>query len=67
VKYKGVIYDCLEPAYNITDAVIAKKRISIDWIEDGEPGHLEATSSDGIHFRGNYGYPRPEPTYVFDL
>jgi hypothetical protein len=53
--------------YEITDAVIADRRISVDWIEGGEAAHLEAKSKDGIHFRGNFGYTKADPACSFEL
>jgi hypothetical protein len=53
--------------YQITGAAISDNRISIDWNEEGERGHLEADSADGVHFRGSYGYTQPDPDYSFEL
>ena len=70
LKYTGSMYypagvigeDC-----KITEAIISQNRISIDWPEEGNRGHLEASSTDGINFRGNYGYPVPSKDLVFEL
>jgi hypothetical protein len=66
-KYTGHSFDFDVSPLEVTEAVIQKNRISIDWIEEGKPGHLEATSDDGMVFRGNYGYTRPNPDYHFEL
>ncbi len=49
------------------EAVLEKNRISVDWHEDDERGHLEATSTDGVSFRGEYGYSRPQSSRHFEL
>jgi hypothetical protein len=70
MKYSGSVFDFGNEAerFVITSAVIQTRHISIDWDEeDGDSGHLEATSSDGFYFEGNFGYPRPEPGYRFTL
>jgi hypothetical protein len=46
---------------SVTNAAITKKSLMIEWIEDGEAGHLTATFDDGVTYHGNYGYPRPDP------
>lgn len=43
-------------------------RISIDWDEEKpEPGHLEGFSSDGMHFRGYFGYSAKDEKCEFQL
>lgn len=42
--------------YTVTDAVLHDNRLSVDWLDDVGTGHLEATSTDGVLFRGNFGY-----------
>jgi len=66
---KGSIIDWkgTESRYEITGAVISDNRISIDWVEGGEAGHLEANSTDGSYFRGNFGYTKPDPANSFEL
>lgn len=66
-KFTGESFDFDVSPLQVTGAIIQKDRISVDWVEDGEPGHLEASSdNDGI-YRGNYGYTRPNPDYHFEL
>jgi hypothetical protein len=52
--------------YEITGAVISDNRISIDWTEGGDDGHLEASSTDG-RFRGTFGYKKSGPEGTFEL
>jgi hypothetical protein len=66
-KYTGHSFDFEASSMQVTGAVIRKDRISVDWIEEGAPGHLEATSEDGEVYRGTYGYPRPDPYYHAEL
>lgn len=47
--------------YTVTDAVFHSNRLSVDWVEEGEAGHLEVSSADGVTFRGHFGYPQPDP------
>jgi hypothetical protein len=56
-----------EPKGTVKEAVISPKRISIDWNEGDIVGHLDATSRDGEHFSGHYGYTKPNPDLEFDL
>lgn len=57
----------IESTVKVKQAVITSKRISIDWPEGNRIGHLEATSRDGEHFSGHYGYDKPDPNFEFDL
>ena len=67
-KYIGHSFSFDEEPLEVTDAIIRKDRISVDFIEDGEPGHLEATFdvAEGV-YRGNFGYPRPDHHYHAEL
>jgi hypothetical protein len=70
MKYKGKMWcdGYVDPDGWVTDAIIRGKRISIDWKEDETQGHLEAESSDGIHFEGVYRYTPPPPQeHAFSL
>jgi len=69
MKLSGVIRDFGTEGeeYDVREAVVTKDRISIDWNEGGETGHLEATSDDGVTFRGVYGYPHPDRWRSFHL
>jgi hypothetical protein len=54
-KYRGhVYYEAREASGAVTDAVISRNRISVDWREDGDDYHLEASAPDGFCFRGDY-------------
>jgi hypothetical protein len=66
-KYIGHSFDFDVSPLEVTSAEILKVRISVDWLEDGERGHLEATSADDMVYRGNYGYTKPNPDYHFEL
>lgn len=48
-------------AYEITEAIVTDTRLSLDFIEDGTHGHLEAHSEDGKRYKGCYRYPSLEP------
>jgi hypothetical protein len=70
MKYKGKMYwwESGEEKESSVEAVISGGKISIDWTEPGMGrGHLESFSPSGRHFQGNYGYPRAEQEYFFDL
>lgn len=58
--------DTLEDC-EVREAVSAKGKLSIDWIESGRRGHLETVSSDGVHFQGNHGYPKRDKKCFFNL
>jgi hypothetical protein len=59
MKYTGQMFywDGKEVTKIVTEAVITQDRVAIDWDEGEHLGHLEAKSTDGIHFSGHYGYP----------
>ena len=69
MKYSGHVFDWdgTTPYGKVTDAVVTRRRISLDWLEEDRKGHLQATSSDGVHYKGTFGYPKPEPNYDFEL
>jgi hypothetical protein len=50
---------------------VSESKISLDWQEiwDRKPClvHAVGESQDGVHFRGNYGYPMLRDHYTFDL
>jgi hypothetical protein len=56
-----IVFD--EADYDVSEAVVAKNRIAIDWEEAGEPFHVVLTSSDGVYFEGHYGSPLPNPNW----
>ncbi len=41
----------------ITEAIVTSERVFVKWTADGKIGQLEATSTDGILFRGEYHHP----------
>ncbi|MCY2995078.1 MAG: hypothetical protein NTY19_45545 [Planctomycetota bacterium] len=63
MKYTGHVFDWpgTTPYGNVVDAVVTKSSLSLDWSEEGIKGHLKATSRDGVHYKGVFGYPRPDP------
>jgi hypothetical protein len=69
-SYTGHSFDFQEAdagALDVTHAELTKKEIKLEWVEDGEAGYLTATSDDGVLYRGNFGYPRPEPFYTAEF
>jgi hypothetical protein len=46
----------LTESYKVTGVVCADSRVSVDWIENGSMGNLEATTTDGSMYTGQYGY-----------
>jgi hypothetical protein len=69
MQYSGVVSFPAKKGeeYEVTSAVITDRRISVDWDENGDIGHLGATSVDGVTFEGVFGFPRPEAGYRFRL
>ena len=69
MKLTGEVFCALdvESDYRVTDAIVTPRRISIDWEEDDVKAHLDTTSRDGIHFKGNYGYPTKHSDFEFEL
>jgi hypothetical protein len=50
-----------DPDGPVTHAILTQTKLSLDWIEQDDKGHLEATSSnndDDDIFEGNYSYTR---------
>jgi len=69
MKYTGKAYDlCADQVteYSV-QAALTQHHIAIDWVEDGEPGHLDAEVADHVYFRGYYGYPAADPNRSFEL
>jgi hypothetical protein len=69
MKLKGELFYALEieADCSITDAIVTPRRISIDWSEGDAEAHLDATSRDGVHFQGYYGYPEKDSDFEFEL
>jgi hypothetical protein len=67
MKYSGQSFNCQEGGSRITDAIITETRMAIDWVEDGYPASLVATSDNGLLYRGTYGYPTPEERYRIEF
>ena len=69
MKLTGHVLDWDNKAdgFNVTDAIVTESNIALDWEEPDCTGHLKAVSPDGIHFKGIFGYPRPDPNYTFEL
>ena len=69
-SYTGHSFDFQEAdakVVNVTNALVTKKHVKMEWVEDGAAGHLTAMSDDGVTYRGNFGYPRPEPFYTAEF
>lgn len=47
-----------EDGARITDAVLLPTRISIDFVDGGGEGHLDADTTDHVTYVGTYGYKR---------
>jgi hypothetical protein len=45
----------IEKISQVTPILVTPKRITLDWSQNGEIGHLDAKSKDGVHFHGQYG------------
>lgn len=54
---RGVGFDFDEPAYDLTDVVLSKNTFCCNYAEKGYSYRIEATSKDGLVYRGNWGYP----------
>jgi hypothetical protein len=67
MRFGGTItdldWDLDDYDYKVSDAILAKMRIAIDWEENGEPFHAILASTDGPHFEGHYGSPRPNSVW----
>lgn len=44
----------------ITDVVLTATKLRMAYRDEVGDGHLAATSADGVHYSGTYGYPEPE-------
>jgi hypothetical protein len=72
MKCVGVITDLdqnLDDAdYEISEAIVTRDRIAMDWEEDGTDFHLIARSNDGgATYQGNYGSPSPHQERTIEL
>jgi hypothetical protein len=56
-----------EDDFPITDVVVAKDRISIDWAEEGQTVNVVLSSDDGVVYRGSYRYRGYELQYYAEL
>jgi len=52
--------ECLscESSYRVTGIACGPDRLSVDWVDEGGTGHLEAGTADGVTYAGHYGYPQ---------
>lgn len=57
----------IENGSQVTPILITPKRITLAWPQDGKVGHLDATSKDGIHFHGHYGYAPNDSDFKCEL
>lgn len=55
--YTELEIDIDETDGEITEAVVADSKISIDWVEDGDKFFASLHSNDGIEYCGNFGEP----------
>ena len=55
---QGVVFDSDDPHLPVTDAILTDTRFVCDYRVDDDMIHIEADSSDGITFRGRWGWPR---------
>ena len=72
MRYSGVIteLDCDLDEYDfeISDVVVTKDRIAMDWKEDDELLHVVLRANDdGITYEGNYGSPQPDPSWKMEV
>ncbi|MBI3469111.1 MAG: hypothetical protein HY000_39405 [Planctomycetes bacterium] len=69
MKLNGKVFtrEGTDEDFDVKEAIVTARRISVDWEERGKLGHLEAESADGISFRGHYGYPVPRRDYFFRM
>ncbi len=68
MKFSGVVTelqrDIDDADFPVSEAVITKKRVAIDWDEHGELFHAVLYSTDGgIIYTGNYGTPIPKKNW----
>ena len=55
---RGVVFDSEDPHRPVNDAILTDKRFVCDYREDKAVMiHIEANSSDGITYRGRWGWP----------
>lgn len=52
------VEDLEEDAFEISEAIVTKSRIAIDWEEGGDPRHAMLHSDDGYFYRGTFGFPQ---------
>lgn len=69
MKFTGQVFCApgVEANFIVSEAIVTPQRISIDWKEGEDKAHLDATSSDGVHFQGFYGYPTRDSDLEFEL
>lgn len=67
MRFGGSVSDYLEDDGTVFEAIVTRKRISIDWQEDGDQQCLMATSQDGQAYRGTFGFGRPSPNCPIHL
>jgi hypothetical protein len=58
MKYHGYYWSSgyKDPDGRVTEAVLTKTKLSLDYEEDGHKGHLEARPTDRDFFQGEYSY-----------
>lgn len=58
MKYRGHIwsYGYKDPDSSVTEAILTKAKLSLDFEEDGYEGHLDAQSTTEDLFEGKYSF-----------
>ena len=59
-NYKAYSYNIDDSSIQVTKATVTKGRFILEWTEDTSFGALNATSTDGVVYEGNFsfrGYP----------
>ena len=67
----GKIYESIDSdmdcVYRVTEAVLTPRKLSMDWHDCDEFAHLDATSKDGMNYKGIYGYSLPDADCRMEL
>jgi hypothetical protein len=66
-KMKGVVFDSDEPLCDLSETILTKNKFSCRYSQLGYTYSVEATSHDGITYRGNWGTPNLDEDYTVEL
>lgn len=56
MKFKGKLFDTEHPGYDVSEAILTKTRVAIDYADDeGTVFHISARSRDGETYVGKWG------------